>query len=501
MSKISVGHSSIFHGLAKRIRNAAPYLFIPVALVIVASFVAFRHAAVISLPDGVLSGSPLVLPAGWPMPPIPADNPITNEKFVLGRQLFYEVGMSHDGMTSCGTCHNSFLSFSSKGPHVGSDGDSGRPFRNVPRLVNVAYDSVLTWDGHIHTLEDQVKIAIQKKGDLLADTNQVIRFLSNNPAYNAMFTQAFGSSQVTMDRIAMAVATFERCLISGNSPYDKYLAGDSSEFTSSMKSGMNLFFDTNQTKCAQCHNNLGTTNPNAPGNTFSDGNYYRTGTFEFPSHGKAGGGGYGFDTTADTIRLSLDAGRASVTRDTADVGKFRTPTLRNVCLTQAFGADATISSLAQLLSNYNAGGTIDPQFGLESPPFNKDPRIKPLKLGDSLISDLAAFINSLTDLDFISNPAFHDPGPASIVIDDRIISGNLSTYPNPASDFVNVDCPDFTGITEASLISERGVTVWQQTLNANGRLRLDLSNIMNGIYRLQLSSGATRQAGKIVIQR
>ena len=507
MSKIRAGHSNLFSSIAKRLRQAGPFLFVPVALVTVASFVAFRHSAVVKLPMGTLSGNPLVLPVGWPAPPVPADNPITNEKFVLGRFLFYETALSHDGMTSCGTCHNSYQSFGSHGPHVGSDGDSGRPFRNVPRLVNVAYDTVLTWDGHIKTLEEQVGIAIQKKGDLLGDTTRIFPILANNPAYVAMFIQAFGDSKITLDRIEKAVATFERCLISGESYYDQYLAGTPNALSASAIRGMNLFFDTTKTNCAHCHNNLATTDASTPGNTFSDGNYYRTGTFEFPpTHGGRGGGGYGFDpdTTHDTLRLNLDAGRAAVTRDTADVGKFRTPTLRNVCLNGPFGADATVSSLEDILANYNAGGTIDQQFGLDSASlhiFNQSPRIKPLNLDSTQVNDLFNFINGLTDVNFISNHAFQDPGPASIVEDDRIITGNLSTYPNPASDFVNVDCPDFTGITEASLISERGVTVWRQTLTANGKLRIDCSNIMNGTYRLELISGATRQAGKIVIER
>ncbi len=478
--------------IVTRVRRAIPFLLLPAVLLAFVSVVAFRTPATHSFPPQTLS-DPLQLPTGWEMPPVPAGNPITNEKFVLGRQLFYEIALSGDGKTSCGTCHNSYLSFAARGSHAGAFGDTSKPARMVPRLINVAYDTILTWDGHIQTLEQQVQIAVQKKGDLQGDTSVAFSKLASNPAYAALFTQAFGDPAITLDRVAKAIATFERCLISGNSPYDQYLNGDTLAMSSSAIRGMNLFFNTSQTNCTDCHNNLGSKTPNVQGNIFSDNNYYRTGTFE----SSAPGGGYGIDTTADSLFSNLDPGREAVTHDSIDIGKFRTPTLRNVALTPPFGADGTVFSLAQVLENYNMGGSSRSNTKIP----NQDPRIKPLGLDSGELLDLEAFLNSLTDLSFISNPAFQDPGAPAVVEDGHVISGNLSVYPNPASGFVNVECPDFTSATEATLISERGATVWRQTLNADGKLRLDLSGISNGSYRLILRSGGVWQSVPIILQR
>ena len=409
MSSFSIGVSRVYSSI--RSRHAMPYLLLPGLLLAVVSFVAFRPAAPLSLPAHSLS-TPLVLPPGWSAPPVPANNPITQEKFVLGRQLFYETALSGDGKTSCSSCHDVYVSFagatSGVGSHSGAFGVQSEPARDVPRLMNVGYDTVLTWDGHIATLEDQVEIAVQKKGDLQGDTNIIFPNLANNAAYAAMFTAAFGDPAITLDRIAMAIATFERCLISGNSPYDQYVNGDSANMSSSAIRGMNLFFDTTKTNCSECHNNLGARG-NTPGNIFTDNNYYRTGTFESQIPGVPNGG-YGLDTTSDTISDTLnprlDAGRAAVTGDTSDIGKFRTPSLRNVDIRGPYGADGTVPTLAQVIQNYSNGGNAERGDVVS----NQDPRIKKLNLTSQEMSDLEAFLHSLTDVSFTSNPAFQDPG-------------------------------------------------------------------------------------------
>jgi len=190
----------------------APFLLLPVALLAVVSFVAFRPTAKVAMVNIPL-GTPLILPTGWSAPNVPVDNPITMEKFVLGRYLFYEKQLSGDQNTSCGTCHDAKYSFSSGvGARAGAFEHASMPARTVPRLLNLGYDSVYTWDGHLHSLEQQVKAAIVKRGDFEADTNVVKSRLSYNPAYVQLFTRAFGSSEISMERIAQAVATFELVL-------------------------------------------------------------------------------------------------------------------------------------------------------------------------------------------------------------------------------------------------------------------------------------------------
>ncbi len=471
------------------------YLIIPCAVAILALSVAFRPSP-LSTPENTLS-TPLMLPAGWQAPPVPANNPITQEKFDLGRQLFYETALSGDNQTSCGSCHNSYLAFGNSGPHIGANQVQSEPARSVPRLMNVGYDTVLTWDGHIQTLEEQVTIAVQKKGDLEADTTAAFSRLANNPAYIQMFTAAFGDGRVTLDRISKAIATFERCLISGSSKYDDYMNGNSSAMSASAVSGMNLFFDTTKTNCSECHNNLGARG-NAAGNIFTDNGYYRTGTFESVGPGIKNGG-YGLDTTGDTLSHFLDAGRAAVTRDTVDIGRFRTPSLRNVALKGPYGADGTVTSLEEVIANYNAGGIA----GIKKMPLipNKDPRIQPLNLDSGQMTDLTAFLNSLTDLNFISDQRFQDPGQAILAVDDHILTENLSLYPNPAPGYTNVDCPVLTGSVDAALISESGTTVWHKTVSSEGKLHLDFSGIANGSYRLRLNAANVRRIVPIVLAR
>lgn len=499
MSASSHGRPSFVSRFLFGSRRMGPFLVLPIAVTVLTAALAFRPVPV--QPQSEIN--PLVLPQGWAPPPVPYNNPITNEKFVLGRQLFYAKELSADGQTSCGTCHDQALAFGAGGPHAGSNDIQSRPIRMVMRLANVGYDTVLTWDGHIQTLEEQVAIAIQKKGDLnQPDTAAAFAKLAENPAYIQMFKNAFGDGQITMDRISKAVATFERCLISGNSTYDQYLNG-TAELSQSALHGMKLFFDTGSTNCSECHNNLGSQG-NTSNNIFTDNNYYRTGTFEFSPSVK---GGYGMDSTQDTTQdttIREDAGRAAVTRDTSDIGKFRTPSLRNSALMgKNYGADGTVDSLITVIENYNNGGsnTTDGGKTFFSKISNQDPHIKKLNLSTTDMSDIRAFLNDLTDLSFITNPAFHDPGDATMSVDDHVIGENISLYPNPSVGSVNIECPNFTGLTDVSVIDASGNTVWNESVMANGKLQLDLSQVRNGSYRVRLHSATNQQIIPFVLSR
>jgi hypothetical protein len=187
-----------------------------------------------------------------------------------------------------------------------------------------------------------------------------------------------------------------------------------------------------------------------------------------------------------------------------DLGRFRTPTLRNVGLTAPYGADGTVENITQLIENYNRGGVgifLDSITNRDTFFGNQDPRITPLNLTQQSQDDLGAFLISLTDSTFVTNPDFANPGPLSLVEDGHIISGNLSVYPNPASSLVTVQCPDLTGVTQASLISTGGVTVWRRMLNADGRpFQLDFTGIANGVYRLELNAGEVEQEVNLVLK-
>jgi cytochrome c peroxidase len=435
--------------------------------------------------------TPLVVPEGWPQPMVPADNPITPEKFVLGRYLFYEVALSGDYKTSCGTCHTSRASFSSGvGAKAGAFGHASNPKRTPPRLCNLGYDSVYTWDGHLHALEDQVAAAIVKRGDFEADTNVVKNRLMQNAGYASLFKQAFGSSDVTIERIAKAISTFERCLISANSPYDRYMHGETSAMNASAVRGMALFFDTSQTNCSQCHNNQDSTiSPMVACNTFTDNNYYSTDTFDSTGGGH---GGYGFDT------VNGDGGRFLVTRDSGDVGKFRTPTLRNVAVGSPYGANGSITSLAHVVHVYNIGGFR--QGGI----VRRDRRIRPLGLTSAEEADIVSFLVALTDTAFITNPEYQDPGPVSAVADRGIVE-YFTVWPNPAQRFVTIESSVMQGMgnrVDARVLDDRGVIVayYNASVESSG-VRLDLGSLPNGSYTIMLGGGANVKACRIVLQK
>jgi cytochrome c peroxidase len=464
------------------LRKLAPFLLLPVVIVAAIVTSGFRSGG----SDATLS-TPLQVPEGWPQPAVPSNNPITPEKFVLGRYLFYEVGLSGDYKTSCGSCHTARASFSSGvGAKAGAFEHSSNPKRTPPRLCNLGYDSVYTWDGHLRALEDQVAAAIVKRGDFEADTNVVKNRLSMSAAYPSLFKQAFGTSDVTIERIAKAISTFERCLISANSPYDRYMHGETSAMTPSAIRGMTLFFDTSQTNCSGCHNNQDSTvSPMVACNTFTDNNYYSTNTFD--STGK----GYGFDTLSD-------GGRFLVTRDSDDAGKFRTPTLRNVALGAPYGAAGSVQSLATVVHNYNIGGFRSIRLR------NQDPRIKPLGLTSAEEKDIVNFLVALTDTSFITNPEYQDPGPAAAVADHAIVD-YINVYPNPSPRYVTIASSQLTGLSsriEARVIDSRGIIVAYQTLaNESGGVRVDLGALPNGSYTIMLGGGANIKACKIVLEK
>jgi len=246
---------------------------------------------------------------------------------------------------------------------------------------------------------------------------------------------------------------------------------------------MNLFFDTTKTNCSGCHNDQGE-NAKCSKNIFSDNNYYRTGTFD--STGRDGGGGYTLDT------LLGDPGRAAVTKDSGDVGRLHTPTLRNVAMAAPYGANGSVKDLFSVIHRYNQGG---------KHAFNQDPRIQALGLSYSQEMDMYNFLVALSDTSFVTNPAFQNPGVVTARVDDHWVADNMSVYPNPATTFVTITSPDLDGAVEASVISSRGTTMWHHNVYAeNGRMQLDLATLPSGTYTVALRSTTKQKMCKIVLE-
>lgn len=311
------------------------------------------------------------LPAHMPPVPFPASNPYSAEKAELGRYLFYDVRLSSEGTIACASCHRQEVAFSDAPNQVSKGVHGARGQRNSPMIVNSAYNPYQFWDGRAATLEEQAMGAFLNSIEMAADTIAVAALL-RGPDYRDRWKQAFRDTTVTMPLAMKAIATFVRTLVSANSPYDKYLQGDTGAMTAVQRAGMRLFF-SERTKCASCHNGSNLTN-----NLFQN-----VGLF---SH-------------------YFDTGRYRVTGDHTDEALFKTPTLRNVELSPPYMAggdseDGEMMTLESVVEHYDKGGK---PFG------NKDRRVVALKLSKEEKASLVEFMKALTDRSVLTDPRFAKP--------------------------------------------------------------------------------------------
>lgn len=311
-----------------------------------------------------------IIPAGMPPMFIPADNPLTVEGVALGRKLFYDPVLSANNTLSCAGCHRQNFAFADSTLQfsVGITGATGT--RNAPALFNLGWEKKFFWDGGAATLEDQVIGPITNPIEMHDTLTKVIAKLQKHSLYPPMFKKAFGSDSITTKLIMKAIAQFERTLISANSKYDEYKQGkiklDEQEWN-----GMQLFIGE-KGDCNHCH---------VLGSTFTD--------FEFRNNG------------LDSV--FADEGRYRITLNPDDMGKFKTPTLRNIALTAPYMHDGRFKTLKEVINFYNSDfhltATLDPNIALQ-----KRGRLNPIE-----INDLIAFLNTLTDKDFVSNVNFSKP--------------------------------------------------------------------------------------------
>ena len=355
-------------------------------------------------PSSIESAYDWRLPKGFPIPRVPVDNPMTTAKVELGRHLFYDKRLSINQKTSCATCHLQERAFTEdKKLSVGTTGEV-HP-RNSMSLANVAYAASLNWaNPSVVLLERQplvpifgevpVEMGMAGKEDLLLSR------IKAEPRYTKLFSDAFpeAAGRVTLDKITYSIASFVRSLISGNSPYDKYKFDKQADaITDSAKRGERLFF-SERLECTDCHtgfNLSGTSNyvGKAPEvNEFQNNGIYNVG----------GKGGYPKNNT----------GLFEFTRDAEDMGKFKVPTLRNIELTAPYMHDGSIDTLDDVIEHYKAGGrTIKdgPNKGIGSDNPYKSSFVRGFNLSGQEKADLIAFLRSLTDTQFTTDPRFSDP--------------------------------------------------------------------------------------------
>lgn len=345
------------------------------------------------------------LPRGFPEPPVPADNPMSEAKVALGRHLFYDTRLSENGTQSCASCHVQALAFTDGRPRsVGSTGET-HP-RNSMSLVNVAYAATLTWANPTLTrLEAQaetplfgahpVEMGLRRDGSRLVD-------LAADPVYARLVADAFPDldGRWTWAEVTKALASFQRAIVSARSPYDRYhYARDDTAVSAAAVRG-EVLFHSRPLSCFTCHGgvlfsgaSVTAARPEAAETFRNTGLYNLGGLLSYP---------------VPNTGLHETSGRRE------DVGKFKAPTLRNIEVTAPYMHDGSIATLEEVIAHYAAGGrTIasGPYAGAGRDNPRKDPAIRGFALSDSQRADLVAFLRTLTDHAVLADPRFSNPWP------------------------------------------------------------------------------------------
>lgn len=350
----------------------------------------------------------LAQPLGLPPVPIPSDNPQTPEKIALGDKLFNDKRFSSTGDVSCATCHDPKKAFTDS-PLVTSEGiNKLTGTRNAPTVINSAYFSLFFWDGRSPNMEDQAQHPIVNPVEMgLADHEPVLKIVRTDPEYVAAFRKVFSKEgeQVTMMEVQQAIASFERTLVSGDSPFDQWYYGKrENAVTDQVKRGFDVFL--NKGRCVSCH----TIEQDYA--LFTDNRFHNIGVGVnriqsdiptlVPAFLRAKTTIEAVDKAVLTDPKASELGRFAVTDALDELGSFKTSTLRNVAVTAPFMHDGSLQTLRDVVDHYNNGGITK-----KTDPVNDflSGGIRPLDLTDDEISDLVAFLESLTSPQFAAQKA------------------------------------------------------------------------------------------------
>ncbi|MTI32665.1 cytochrome-c peroxidase [Xanthovirga aplysinae] len=308
----------------------------------------------------------------WTAIPSPERNPITTPGVLLGRKLFFDPLLSANGEVSCASCHRQDLAFSD-GQSLGRNGVSGNQLlRNAPVLVNLAWQPAFFWDGGARDLESQVFSPLTHADEMGKDLKILIAELNSDGEYTKLFKKAFQIDSISSAYVARALAQFERTIISFNSSYDQFLKGDTTLSDLALK-GLKLY----RTKCNSCHTE----------GFFTDHSYHNN----------------GLDSVFNDQYLGEKLGRFRISRDSSDLGKYKTPSLRNIAFSGPYMHDGRFATLEEVLEHYTTG--VMKSKTLDSLLVQKDGRVG-IALSEKEKKAIIAFLESLTDQSFLSNPSF-----------------------------------------------------------------------------------------------
>jgi cytochrome c peroxidase len=294
---------------------------------------------------------------------VPQENPLVKEKVALGKELFFDKRLSADETLACATCHKPAWGFSDGQP-LARGFNERKPARNTPTIVNRAFGRSYFWDGRARSLEETILLTLRTQ--LGATNEELMQKFSGIRGYPEQFQRVWGTP-VTTDGVAKALATFVRTIFSGNSPVDRFEAGERTALSVEAQRGFKLF--KRKAKCTKCHK----------GFNFTDEQFHNTGV-----------GLYDPDP---------DLGRYNVTHRDEDKGAFKTPTLRDVAHTAPYMHDGSLRTLEEVIQFYDEGGIKNPYLAQE---------LKPLHLTFQEKGDLLAFLNSLTGA-WLATPAPSPP--------------------------------------------------------------------------------------------
>jgi cytochrome c peroxidase len=294
------------------------------------------------------------VPAGLPPIVWPPGNPYSSEKAELGRYLYFDKRLSADGTVSCASCHDPQHGFTDGAPlSLGIRGQKGA--RSAPSILNRAYSLAQFWDGRSSTLEEQAIFPMESPIEMGNTRQAIVTTLSAIAEYRAMFAREFGGEAIDIERVTMAIGCFERTVLSGNSPYDRYRSGMKSALSDEQVRGMSVFFD--KASCDRCHQ----------GSNFTSNAYANEGV--------------------GTDKPEPDVGRYAVTHEMRDWGAFKIPTLREIEHTAPYMHNGSLKTLEDVVEFYDKGGI---------PNRHLDANIRPLHLPERQKRDLVAFLKSLS---------------------------------------------------------------------------------------------------------
>ncbi|MBL4651777.1 MAG: cytochrome-c peroxidase [Flavobacteriales bacterium] len=298
------------------------------------------------------------IPNGFDEPDLMGDKELTYLKVSLGEKLFFDPLLSSDSTISCGSCHQPNLAFTD-GKRLSTGVNNRKGKRNSPTLLNLAWSKRLLADGGVNSIETQMLVPISDHNEMNSSIPQIIQKLNRDEYYIEVFHQVFDRKPDAFG-LTRAISAYIRTLVSGNSRWDAFVAGDTAALSVEEKNGMDLFYSS-ELNCTSCHSGYLFTN-----HTFQNNGLYLN---------------------------YQDSGRALITYKSEDLNKFKVPTLRNIELTAPYMHDGNFNSLEKVVEHYSKGG---------EPHMNKSSKISPLDLTCIEKQELVAFLKSLTDLSIIN---------------------------------------------------------------------------------------------------